>query len=295
MIPFTNQTAGGLGAAGSRVMRHSDGQLCLRAHPALRRCVAHYTLTWPAAHLFAQPSFVEPSILTLLPDVSGCFVFSLAPTGVRAVMWGATTRAAYVQRDRPDTPPRFFVEFQPGGARLLTGLAMDELTDRMLPMADVVPGLLGGLAGLLEAAMADEFCLEDLLCRVDAFLLGHLRQREGLRTEEPAQAAALLPLLAGGTAPRVRDVAEASGYSERHLRRLFRAGLGVGVKTAARVLRVNGSLAGLEEGLPVSLVAQAAGYYDQAHFDHDFKAVCGVSPTAYRAAMADFYKESFKF
>ena len=42
-------------------------------------------------------------------------------------------------------------------------------------------------------------------------------------------------------------------------------------------------------------LAQELGYFDQAHFIHDFRAVCGVTPGAYRAGLSDFYNEPLKF
>ena len=36
-------------------------------------------------------------------------------------------------------------------------------------------------------------------------------------------------------------------------------------------------------------VSQQAGYFDQAHFDKDFKAITGVSPQIYMKTMSDFY------
>ena len=42
-------------------------------------------------------------------------------------------------------------------------------------------------------------------------------------------------------------------------------------------------------------IAQLLGYYDQAHFIHDFKAIVGVSPKAYLENMSSFYNENYKF
>ena len=42
-------------------------------------------------------------------------------------------------------------------------------------------------------------------------------------------------------------------------------------------------------------LAQELGYFDQAHFIHDFRSVCGVTPGTYRAELSDFYNEPLKF
>ena len=58
----------------------------------------------------------------------------------------------------------------------------------------------------------------------------------------------------------------------------------------------HGYLNGKSEKAPsLSYLAQALGYYDQAHFNHDFKSVCGVSPTVYQQKLSDFYRETHKF
>ena len=45
----------------------------------------------------------------------------------------------------------------------------------------------------------------------------------------------------------------------------------------------------------LTALAQDLGYYDQPHFIHDFRAVCGVPPSAYLERMAGFYNEPLKF
>jgi AraC-like DNA-binding protein len=53
-----------------------------------------------------------------------------------------------------------------------------------------------------------------------------------------------------------------------------------------RVRRFRQVLAAIGEGLPVewARIALDAGYFDQAHFIHDFKAFSGISPSAYVAS-----------
>ncbi|MFQ8761961.1 MAG: helix-turn-helix domain-containing protein [Intestinimonas sp.] len=59
--------------------------------------------------------------------------------------------------------------------------------------------------------------------------------------------------------------------------------------------RVNAAIRALQAGPPsLTRLAQELGYFDQSHFIHEFKSVCGVSPGRYLAHMSGFYKEPLK-
>lgn len=262
---------------GDRVLARDHCRVYLAPPPLLPRVVAHYTITHPPA---AAP-LAAPGVLNLLPDVSGCIVCTL---GRPIMMWGATTHVAQVSNDYSGAPMRFFIEFRPGGAHELLGLDMQPLANKMFALADVYPALEARLAPLLETADVGL-----LLRSVDALLADILLAGAGALERIP------LALLGRGELLSVQDLSEKSGYSQRHLRRIFLARLGVGVKECLRVYRVNRALRLLRPGVLLTRAAQEAGYYDQSHFYHDFKAVCGISPSRYLADMSDFYKEEFKF
>lgn len=80
----------------------------------------------------------------------------------------------------------------------------------------------------------------------------------------------------------VATLARSEGMSERQLLRLFDSELGVGPKAFSRVVRFQHALAGLfaSNGDRALNLALDAGYYDQAHFIHDFRALCGVTPAS---------------
>jgi AraC-like DNA-binding protein len=79
------------------------------------------------------------------------------------------------------------------------------------------------------------------------------------------------------------------GWSRGRLATRFRGQVGLTPKAAARVLRFEGAVELLAEPGHRSLasIASACGYYDQAHFNRDFLAFAGCSPTEWITARYD--------
>ncbi|KUL95532.1 hypothetical protein DK26_10400 [Bosea sp. WAO] len=102
------------------------------------------------------------------------------------------------------------------------------------------------------------------------------------RTLSPEVAAGLAWLAGRRGSGRMRALAAATGWSERHLTRRFTAETGVGPKTIARILRFEHArvLATSRPPGGWAAIAQAAGYADQAHMTREFTALSGLPPSA---------------
>jgi AraC-like DNA-binding protein len=69
-----------------------------------------------------------------------------------------------------------------------------------------------------------------------------------------------------------------------HLARAFREHYGCSIGEYVRRLRIEAACEELSRAnKPLSAIAAAAGFYDQAHFTNVFKAHVGVTPGQFRA------------
>jgi len=173
------------------------------------------------------------------------------------------------------------------GVRFLPGMALPFLGESLAVLAG--GGLTPGEAlRRLELEALQERLLEtpDPAGRI-ALLEGYLLQR--LRRYAAPQVPALTASLDWlerhqGQASVATLVAELP-FGQRHLERLFQRHVGLSPKRYARLLRVARSRELIKQGgarASLTDTAFAAGYFDQAHFIHDFKAVTGLTPGGYR-------------
>jgi AraC-like DNA-binding protein len=82
---------------------------------------------------------------------------------------------------------------------------------------------------------------------------------------------------------RVDQVAADCAISLRSLQRLFTTYVGVGAKSVLGRYRLQDAVASIDSG-EVDQLAELAvelGWFDQAHFSRDFRAVVGMTPSAY--------------
>ena len=256
--------------------------LYLRPHPLLRDAIAHYTVIGPWL-------WRAPEQLTLIPDASGCLIFTPYPGPFEAQIWGPTTRTVEVVNNCGAAPVRVFVEFRPGGMAAILGLDTAEVTDLRLPLSQVLPGF----TRLAEQLFSRPCTLEVWMNGLDELLL---KSCPGEMERYSAAYQALRRLqLREGSLP-VRPLAEELGYSVRQLERLFTSAVGLGLKQYSGLLRVNRALRLLKcPAIRMTDLAQSLGYYDQSHFVRDFRRICGVAPTQFLQKMSGFYNEDDKF
>jgi AraC-like DNA-binding protein len=81
----------------------------------------------------------------------------------------------------------------------------------------------------------------------------------------------------------LHQLSDEIGYSQKHFIDLFRGQVGVSPKQYLKIMRFQKAISAIENNvsIPWSRIALESGYYDQAHFIHDFKHFSGFTPKEY--------------
>ncbi|MFF1822454.1 helix-turn-helix domain-containing protein [Kribbella sp. NPDC058245] len=217
-------------------------------------------------------SRADEPVTVLPPDPATTLLWRVTPAGVSDVLViGPRTKASY-------PVPKFLpvcvrLRVRPGRATALLGVAADELTDQVIPLAE----LTGPSADRLGERLG---LLRDQPQRGIDVLGDYLLERlpEHLPTRYELVGAAVQEL-AGGTS--TSDTADRLGVSERYLRRVFRQAVGVSPKHFARISRVRDVIG--RQRSSWSVTAAETGYADQSHLIADFRSLMGVTPAAFAA------------
>jgi AraC-like DNA-binding protein len=171
------------------------------------------------------------------------------------------------------------IKFRPGAFQPFYGGSIHQLTDRVVPIA----GVFGRAGDELAAAVRAE---EDAPFAVmEAFV------RERLPEPDPnldVLGDVVRTMLEDPAVARVDELAARHAMSSRTLQRLFRRYVGVSPKWVLQRYRLHEAAERIAEGRDGDWAATALelGYFDQAHFIRDFKALVGASPAQYAGAAA---------
>lgn len=192
----------------------------------------------------------------------------------KSAIWGVhTTRFVRTLEGRGEV---FGVKFRVGGFRALVDAPMSRLRDRSLDLRDVFGADADGLES--EVLSVDDDAQRGAI--VETLLRRHVK-RVG---DDTRRAAAIVDdIAAEASIARVEDVIARWSMSSRSLQRLFNDCVGVGPKWVIQRFRLHEALERIAAGRDVdwTTLAHELGYFDQAHFIRDFKAMVGQTPGDY--------------
>jgi AraC-like DNA-binding protein len=170
------------------------------------------------------------------------------------------------------------VHFKPGGAFPFLPLPAAELSNAVVSLETLWGASARDLREQLLAAdnPAARFAI------LSQFLLARLARP---REPHPAVSFALAAFQVGRARPSISEVSERLGLDPKRFIRLFHEEVGLTPKRFCRVIRFQEVLRLIEQGQPIEWadLALDCGYFDQAHFIHDFQGFCGLTPQAYLA------------
>lgn len=168
------------------------------------------------------------------------------------------------------------ISFKKGAAGVFFPFPMDEISDCVVD-ADLVWG--SGFSLLRELLLATD----DIDIRfqfVEDFLLKNFK---GKLDPNPCVSFAVREMIDRPDGLSIARMNEKIGYSQKHFTQMFRKQVGVTPKSFLKIMRFQKAVRAIDAASDIDWgdVAVASGFYDQAHFIHDFKHFSGFTPERY--------------
>jgi AraC-like DNA-binding protein len=242
--------------------------LSLRAPAAeLAELVEHYcTVRWDLRDR-------DPYTQHTLPHPAVHLVAERGRSGIRGVTSGRFSREL-VGRGRV-----FGVRFRPAGFHPFLGAPVATLTDRTVAVAEVL--------GRDGAALVDRLLSLDEEASMVAAAEAFLRDRPPPADPRVAEVNRIVDqVVADRAITKVDHLVERTGMGKRRLQRLFAEYVGVSPKWVIQRYRLHEAVERLAADLAdldLASLARELGYFDQAHFVKDFKALVGRPLRRYAA------------
>lgn len=268
-----------------RVVRHEDERgrwesVFRDPHPRLAGIVAGPYQGWTEhAHAPVRMREVAGEVVPLILNLGPPFgtVDGHRPNAApeRFSSFAAGLYDTYVVVESTGRSVCMQVNFTPTGMFRVLGVPMDALGNRTVELAD----LLGAAAAELTERLAGAPTWAARSAMVDAFIADRVgRSREPARQVEQA----LVRMRAAGGRVQVATLAREVGWSRKQLAVRFREQVGLPPATLARVIRFRRAVDLIRRG-PARWtdVALGCGYYDQAHFNRDFRELAGITPAEF--------------
>lgn len=245
------------------------------SHIGLRKFILYYNIVFPSNDMFTAQ-------YTLMPNACGTLSLAFDGNTVIAELWGASLTPLLLGTEPNSYDVLMLIQLSPYGLYQITRQSQAEFADKRLSLAEIDNELFRSL----QQAFVSSKTVTDLANACEKIL--HSRMEKCVVSDSLLLATKLISDSHGQI--QVSEVARQTSYSERQLNRLFLTQIGMNIKNYARLTRFNYVLKHIQKSpCFFAALSQQAGYFDQAHFDKDFKAISGVSPQNYLKTMSDFY------
>jgi len=172
------------------------------------------------------------------------------------------------------------VVLQPYALHMLTGIPAQQLTDQLISM----PLIFGPAGQALEDGLLEAQDHHSRLQLIIRFLVQQLQQAPANTDNAIREALPLIYQSKGWM--QVTALYTGLHITERQLERKFSEQIGLSPKQFLRTIRFRQLLKALQQRPTPTLTRLAfdAGYYDQPHFNREFRTLAGITPKAYQSA-----------
>ncbi|WP_260982224.1 AraC family transcriptional regulator [Paenibacillus sp. 32O-W] len=170
------------------------------------------------------------------------------------------------------------VHFKPGGAFPFLKLPANELCNEHVSLET--------LWGIKADQMREQLIeAKTPLAKFQILEQYLIRMMTGVSEHHPAVIFAISKFQDYPSQWKIADVTARIGLSSRRFIQVFKEEVGLTPKQFSRIQRFQNVLRLIEGGEQVNWIdiALSCGYYDQAHFIHDFRSFSGISPTTYQS------------
>jgi len=210
------------------------------------------------------------------------------PTHDFTKAWVSGMQKKYIAISTHENSEMFVVQFHPGGANPFMQDPVSSLNNKVVPAEAVFGDGVFALHESLRSANSDAAMFE----RVTEFLMEHAQFDDGPARTLVEEMVDAIKVNAGA---HLKDIVEASGYSQKQAIHHFKNQVGLNPKAFQRIVRFGEILAAIKEKKTVSWskIAADCAYYDQSHFIREFKEFCGYSPKEFLMEQEDYPEVNF--
>ncbi|MEM7126260.1 MAG: DUF6597 domain-containing transcriptional factor [Chloroflexota bacterium] len=169
------------------------------------------------------------------------------------------------------------IHFKPGGAYPFLGCPSSETQNHNLSL-DL---LWGPRAAEMRERVLQAITPLHRFQVLEAMLLSQVTQP---LTQSPVITGGLFHIKQTNALLPISELADRVGYSQRRFIQRFKEEVGMTPKRFSRIYRFQQAILSIEEMPQYPNWAQIAlncGYFDQAHFNHDFRAFSGLTPSQF--------------
>ncbi|MBW7453176.1 DUF6597 domain-containing transcriptional factor [Paenibacillus sepulcri] len=212
----------------------------------------------------------EPHLQETLPHPSVHLVFEKDNSRIVGVFKG---RFSVLLQEQGAV---FGVKFLPGAYYPFLNNSVSTLTDRMVPFREIY----GMSSQALEQRLFSQETAEQMIPLAESFIRERLPERD---LNVDLINTVVQTIISDRSIIKVDDIVRRFPVSKRQFQLLFRQYVGVSPKWIIQRYRLHEAVEKMDDGkIPDwSRLALELGYYDQAHFIHDFKSIVGTSPEIY--------------